>query len=385
MARFLFVVPPATGHVNPTVSVARALEKRGHAVAWAAHPGHVRPLLPPGATLLPLDDALPGEDYERLRARSLEVRGPAAFKFLWEEVFLPLGRVMQPGVEAAVAAFAPDALVVDQQALAGAIVARRRGLPWATFVTTSATVVDALDTLPRVRAWLEERLADLQREAGLEVLPEGTISPARVIVFSTPALVGNDHSFPSHYAFVGPSIADRPDVVDFPWEALGDQPKVLISLGTVNAERGGRFYREAVEAVRGEPLQAIFAAPPERVGEVPENVIVRGYVPQLKLLPRLDAVVCHAGHNTVAEALAHGLPLVVAPIKDDQPVVAEQVERAGAGIRVRFGRVRVDGLRAAIREVLADPAYREAAARIRASFVAAGGAARAAELLEGLT
>ncbi len=42
MARILFVVPPLTGHVNPTVSVGRALAARGHQVAWAAHPGAVR-------------------------------------------------------------------------------------------------------------------------------------------------------------------------------------------------------------------------------------------------------------------------------------------------------------------------------------------------------
>jgi hypothetical protein len=38
--RVLFVVPPLTGHVNPTISVARALEARGHEVAWCA-PRHV--------------------------------------------------------------------------------------------------------------------------------------------------------------------------------------------------------------------------------------------------------------------------------------------------------------------------------------------------------
>ena len=33
MSRFLFVVPPLAGHVNPTISVARRLEARGHQVA----------------------------------------------------------------------------------------------------------------------------------------------------------------------------------------------------------------------------------------------------------------------------------------------------------------------------------------------------------------
>jgi MGT family glycosyltransferase len=114
------------------------------------------------------------------------------------------------------------------------------------------------------------------------------------------------------------------------------------------------------------------------------NVLIRGYVPQLDLLARAHAVVSHGGHNTVCEALAHGLPLVVAPIRDDQPIVAQQVADAGAGIRVRFGRVRAAELAAAIASVLNEASYREAARRLRASFAAAGGPAAAAQALEAL-
>ena len=49
MGRFLFVVPPLVGHVNPTVSVGRELAARGHRVAWTGHPEVVEPLLPAGA------------------------------------------------------------------------------------------------------------------------------------------------------------------------------------------------------------------------------------------------------------------------------------------------------------------------------------------------
>jgi UDP:flavonoid glycosyltransferase YjiC (YdhE family) len=75
------------------------------------------------------------------------------------------------------------------------------------------------------------------------------------------------------------------------------------------------------------------------------------------------------------------LPLVVAPIRDDQPVIAQQVVRAGAGIRVRYGRLSPRALRDAVRRVLDEPSYRLAAGRIRASFAAAGGAHAAAEAL----
>ena len=384
MARFLFTVLPAVGHVNPTISVGHELSRRGHTVAWVGHPGVVDRLLPPEATFIPLDDDISSSVVDAYRARGLLLRGLAAFKFLWEDLFFPLARAMAPGLATVVDDYQPDILVADQQTLAGAIVARQRKVRWATFATTSAALVDNFDAMPKVRDWLYGHMADLQRQHHLEPLGRCDLSPHLVVAFSTPALVGEDLSFPSHFQFVGPSISARPEPTPFPWDALGDRPKVLVSLGTVNGDRGVRFYREAVEALSALPVQAVFAAPPELVGPVPDSMVVQRYVPQLKLLRHLDAVVCHAGHNTTVEALAHGLPLVLAPIKDDQSMVASQVAAAGAGLQVKFGRVRAPHLRDAVDRVLNEDSFRTNAARIRASFETAGGAPRAASLLEEL-
>ena len=385
MARVLFVVPPLVGHVNPTISVASALAARGHEVAWVGHPGAVRPLLPDGARLYPLPEQAPAGSVERALDRAHTLRGPARLKFLWEDFLVPLARTMRPGVEAAVTEHAPAVMAVDQQAVAGALVARRRGVPWATLATTSAGVIDPLAGLPQVKAWLAGLVAALEREAGLEPSPDGELSPHRVIAFTTEALVGATDRFGAHYRFVGPSIGDRPETAAFPWDALDpDRPHVLVSMGTVNAEASGRFFATAIEALSGQGYQVIVAAPVDLVGAPPDDVSVRARVPQLALLPHVHAVVCHAGHNTVCEALAHGVPLVVAPIKDDQPIVADQVVAAGCAVRVKFGRVQPAELRAAVARVLTEPAFRAAAAQVQTSFAAAGGAAAAATALEEL-
>lgn len=386
MSRFLFVVPPLAGHINPTVSVGRELTARGHDVAWVGHRTTLARLLPGDAARFDLDDEVPDDLADSVSARACSVRGAERLKFLWEEFFIPLARAMRPGVEAAIDDFSADALIVDQQTLAGSIVARLRGLPWATFATTSAGIGNPLSGLPKVRAWLDGLIGDLQREAGLEVVPDSECSPHMFVAFTTRELLGDVGELPDHYHFVGPSISDRPETADFPWDQLDGVPRVLVSLGTVNADAGERFYREAIEAFGGQPLQVVLVAPEGSVGPgpVPDNVIVRSFVPQLSLLPHMDAVVCHAGHNTVVESLAHGRPLVLAPIKDDQPIVAQQVVDAGAGIRVKFGRVKAGELREAVRKILDDPSYADAAARVSESFARAGGAPRAAELLEGL-
>src|SRR5690606_11447188 len=66
--RVLQVVPPLAGHVNPTLALGRALSARGHEVAWVAYPEAVAPLLPEGATLLPLAHDLSADAFAALRA-----------------------------------------------------------------------------------------------------------------------------------------------------------------------------------------------------------------------------------------------------------------------------------------------------------------------------
>jgi MGT family glycosyltransferase len=388
VARFLFVVPPLAGHTNPTVSVGRRLTARGHDVAWTGHPGVVDHLLPGTATFLPVDVAVPDDVLHAVAAQpSKGLRGPAALKFLWVEFLLPLARSMVPGVRAAVDAFRPDVLVVDQQAIAGAAVAETAGLPWATSATTSAELTDPLKTMPKVGDWVRELLRDFLRDAGVEEPDASEIdprfSPHLVLAFSTGALVGRLDGFAEHYAFVGPSISDRPDDTPFDWAWLDpDRPLVLVTLGTVNAEIGGRFFGVVTEAFAKLDAQAVVIAPPALVPDPPPNVLVVERVPQLALLPHADAVVCHGGHNTVCETLAEGVPLVLAPIRDDQPIIADQVVAAGAGVRVKFGRVGPDLLRQAVQSALTSTELRTGAELVRDSFAEAGGARAAADRLE---
>jgi MGT family glycosyltransferase len=386
MSRFLFVVPPLTGHINPTVAVGGELAARGHDVAWAGHPATLRPLLPDGARVFPvIDDALDA----RLRAereRWLTLRGAAVLKFFWEDFVIPLGHAMLPGTETAVTRFAPDVVVADQQALAGAVAARRSGAAWATSASTPAELLRPLASMPKVEEWVRGQMTAFQLECGVADPVDLRFSDRLVLAFTTPALIGDVSGFADHYVFTGPALTARPDRGSFPWEWLDPGRRhVLVSLGTLNGAAGQRFFRTAVDALAdlGGELQAIIVGPP--LEPIPPHILLAGHVPQLALLPHLSAVVSHGGHNTVCEALAHGLPLVVAPIRDDQPIIAQQVADAGAGVRVRFSRLQAAELGDAIRAVLGDPRYTAAARRVRDSFAAAGGAATAADHLEKLT
>ncbi|MFD6966826.1 glycosyltransferase [Streptomyces sp. NPDC059949] len=388
--RVLFTVPPLAGHVNPTVAVGAELAARGHEVAWTGPAAALARLLPAQARILPAGEDV-GGGYSALHERWRDLRGVGALRFLWEEALVPLARAMVPGVTRAVRAFGPDVLVADQQALAGPLVARRLGVPWATSASTSAELTRPFADFPKVGEWVAGQISGLLAEYGAAGDPGGwdpRFSERLVLVFSTPELVGSAGDFLPHHAFVGPAFGARPPSPGFPWQRLDPaRRRVLVSLGTLNQEAGARFYGAVLGAAErlAEEVQFVLAAPAALIGAAPDHVLLQESVPQLELLPHLDAVVCHAGHNTVCEALAHGLPLVVAPIRDDQPIVARQVVEAGAGIRVRFGRTRAEELRDALTAVLDEPGPRRAARRIQASFAAAGGAAAAADRLEKLS
>ncbi len=385
MARFLFVVPPLAGHVNPTIAIGRALAASGHTVAWVGCGVRVRALLPEDLELIPVDDGVVGDVNAAWLARAQSVHGLESFKFFYEDFLVPLAHAMVPGVINAIEAYKPDLVICDQQALAGPFASRMMQVPWATLATTSASVFNPVVQFPKVKEWMIEMLGQAQDRYDLQRWERPDLSKELVIILSTHELVGKDHEVPEHFAFVGPSIREEVQDVEFPWEQLdATRKRVFLSLGTINAERSAKFYEKVKEAFGGKGLQLILSAPPEMLGEVPENFIVRRRVPQLALLKKVDAVIFHGGHNTFCETLIHGLPAVVAPIKDDQPVVADQLVRSGAGIRLHFDRVKSADLYASTIRVLEEPEFKAAALRVKETLIESGGAKRAAELLTGL-
>lgn len=385
MSRFLFVFPPAPGPLGPAAAVARELTSRGHETAWVGLLGageeRIGGILPRDATIFS-----PEAGAEVVR-RSRTLRGESSslaqkWRLLWEEFLVPFARATLPHVEDAIDAFRPDALIVDRLTFSGAIAARRAKLPWATFYSSPIRWDEALRAFPRVLEWNEKLIAGIQREAGLDPSNDGLVSPHLVVVFSSPTLSGVDDPEPETH-FVGPALGARRERVDFPWDRLGEGPHVYVSLGSLYSRRGERFYEVLKEAFASAPWKTIVAAP-EEAGPFPDGFVSRPWVPQLELLSRVDAVVSHGGYNTVNETLAHGLPMVLLPMQDDQPEVARRVVDSGAGLRLRINRVDPPTLRDTVDRVLTEPGFRAAAERLGEELLAGGGTASAADRVEEL-
>ncbi|MER5417574.1 glycosyltransferase [Streptomyces virginiae] len=396
MSRFLFVVPPLMGHINPAAGVANELARRGHQVAWVGDLQLIREIVGEEAFIFPCAGP-------RLNAgqsvRPTSIRGPEALKFLWEKFLIPLAHAMASSIEDAISGFRPDVIVADQQALAGPIIAERDGIPWVTSATTSGEFATPITGMEKIEAWIGRLLDNLHIQFGNSKRPiDPRFSPHLVLVFTTRELAGPTPHANDQTYFVGPSLTGRPPVSNFPWEWLDDtRDLVITTLGTVNTDTGSRFLGECYQALRMKSghLQAVIVDPGRSLEQLDSgttedisadrNILILPHIPQLPLLARASAVICHAGHNTVCETLWHGIPLLVAPIRDDQPIVASQVTDSGAGIRLRFGRATASQVGLALDKILSEPQYSASARRIQTSFQQAGGAASAASHLEHFT
>jgi UDP:flavonoid glycosyltransferase YjiC (YdhE family) len=365
--------------MNAALAVGATLAGRGHEVAWVGPESYLRPLLGPEGIVYPTGIRL---------YRPQADRGMRAIKSLWESFVIPFTKFILPTVERAAADFQPDVVAVDQHAVAGAIVAHRNGLRWASLAPQAMELTRPFEAYPRVDAWIRDTLAGLCAAGGLSQEPDfdPRFSPHLVIAFTAAALTG-PVPFPDHYALVGPATATRLDAPGFDWHWLDPARRhLVVSVGTMSEDIAADFYRRVIEALAplGATLQAIIVADPGSLPDCPDHVLVAPRVPMLELMPHLYAVVCHGGLNTVCEALAHGLPLVIAPIRNDQPIIANQVVAAGAGVRVRFARACAEQLRAAITGVLDEPEFRAGAGKVRESFAATGGQEAAATHLQRL-
>ncbi len=185
-------------------------------------------------------------------------------------------------------------------------------------------------------------------------------------------------SFSDHYAFVGPSVFSNavPDKTK-------QRPLVYISMGTVINDRPD-FYAKCKQALQDQNVDVVIscgnAVSRESLGVLPDNIQVYPYVNQLDILSRADAFITHCGMNSVSESLYMATPMVLYPQTSEQKAVARRVTEIGAGTVLNDDSV--DGIQAAIQEVLSNSAYGKAAEACSADFRSCTGAAGAAEFIE---
>lgn len=338
------------GHLNPMAPVLAAAARRGHDVLVIGPPA-LRDMVA-GAGFAFRAGGEPDErDIAPIRDR-LPVAPPAEASILGNrELFGRLAATaMLPGVEATCREWRPDVVVRDPCEYASAVVAPPLGIPT---VQVAISVAEAeRGSIAAAAPALEARRAGLVDE--LLASPYVTRMPASL----------DPSPFATTVRFHDPAAVTEP-LPDW-WPGRGG-PLVYLTLGTVigHLSDAAAIYRSVLDALAALDARVLLTVgrklDPDALGGVPANTHVERWVDHDRVVAEADVVVCHGGSGTVYGSLAAGVPVVVTPVFGDQRENARRVQRAGAGLAVE-----VDGLAAAVVEVLRDPGYRRVAAEIAA-------------------
>ncbi|SDV47059.1 glycosyltransferase [Chitinasiproducens palmae] len=391
MTRILFCVVPEKGHINPCIGTAQCLRSAGFEVAFYA-PADITAQLDGagGFTFLGPREVPERHDLSRGASFAANIRDAAWLRHWIRTLLIDLAPAQVDVIRNVVREWRPDIVVIDPLLYAAAIAAAREGLPWVALSNSLNPVLpDDLDSaLLRTVRWLAPARERLFTAHGLTARFNGcdVLSPHLTIAFATEALVGPP---PGDVQLVGPAMPHGPrgDEMAFPWDRLdGDAPLVYMSLGS-QLYYHPVLFQKVIDAVRPTAAQLVLS-----VGELvdtdllptddPRVVVVR-YAPQLAMLRRAAALITHGGANSVMEALACGVPMLISPFCNDQFHSAYFVEKAGAGHRIDLETIGVSDLSRAVEQVLHSRALQARMAAIRASY-ARDGSAEAARMISAL-
>jgi UDP:flavonoid glycosyltransferase YjiC (YdhE family) len=384
--RIMLAFAGGTGHLEPLLPLAHAARAAGHDVAFAGRPWMTPKVealgfdaFPSGSDvgLAPVTRPLVAIDMER---ELLDLRDGFGRRIARERAtdLLPLFRVWRP-----------DVIVWEETDFGAAIVAERLGLPHATVEVTASGAFVRCDVMA-------EALAEVRAEHGLPPDP-GCEMLRRFLVLSPFPPSFREPAFPPPPTIHGMRTIGRglrdglsgPPPVPPVWATvLPGAPRVHVTLGTVFNHESGDLFPRLLAAVRDLPANVLVTIgrelDPADLGPQPPHVTIERFVPQAEILPHADLVVSHGGSGSVLGALAHGLPMVLAPMGADQPLNAARAAALGVGRVVDTIAATSAAIRADIEATLDDSAMRLAAGRLAEEIAALPAPHRAVRLLERL-
>jgi zeaxanthin glucosyltransferase len=397
VAHFAVIAPPLTGHYKPLAALAQTLKARGHRATFVHHAG-AAPLaaslgvefaaLPEGAGSKLGLSGVGGTVAEMARLTHLLCRhGPDVLRYI-----------------------RADAILADQLEPAGGLLAEYLRLPFASIAC--ALPINREPGVPppyvdwhfdrsekglkrnqggyRVSDLLMRRIGSTIRHEALNLglrprrLLEDCFSPTLQLAQAVAGIDFPRTELPSSFHYLGPFRTPFNEAFQLPDE--GDtRPLAYCSFGTLQGSRI-RLFEHVAAACQRLDLRLVLThcgrLTPAQAASLPGNPLVRDFLPQEAVLRRADLVVTHAGFNTVIETLTEGLPMVALPLAFDQPAVAARIARAGVGIAIKPHKASRRTLEEAIEAVLTEPSYRARSAILANEIAHAGGAIRAADLIE---
>lgn len=375
MARFLFVTWLGGGNQPPAIGAAQELQARGHTVTFAGYASQRDRFMQLGFEFHVLQEA---------EALVREYSPEDLFALLVEAVWACPAHLRD--LPAILSREHYDVVVVDCLMFGALAAAEVAGLP------TAVLVHSAPGLLVEPGGPLEQMMIGpvnaVRQAAGLDTVSNAWQAWERFPTLCTtiPELDPLASQTPAAFRYVGPVFDHVPHSGwRAPWPEHDPRPLVVVSFSTGNAWDQRSRIERTLEALGSSNYRILVTSGMANVDglPVPPNAALVPFVPHSEIMGQAAITITHAGHGTVAAALAHGVPLVCLPnMAADQPGLAAQVAHLGAGIALAGDSASPGEIAGAVAEVCANPSYAARARQLAEAIAAAGGAASAATVLE---
>ena len=383
MNKIVFFCIPAHGHTNPTIEVVRELTKRGNEVYYYSFEEFREKIENAGAKFISCDEYIP------VLRKEDEKKIGRDFSALIEMV-VDTTIALEDKVCKELKEINPDCIVSDSLCFWGKLFAKKMGI---TYICSTTTFAFNEYTASMMKQGFREILymilgtrkinekMELLRSHNYDVKDFISIiqndNDTNTIVYTSREFQPKVDTFSDKYYFVGPSVSFVTSKKD-----IKSRKKIYISLGTVN-NKNLPFYKNCIEAFKESDIDVIMSVGNStdisKLGEIPDNFVVKNMVNQVRVLQEVDAFISHCGMNSVNESLYYGVPIVLFPQQSEQKMVSNRVAELGAGIILKNDKPK--NIKKAIDEVLNNNKYKENADKLAESFRNAGGATKAVDAI----
>jgi MGT family glycosyltransferase len=170
---------------------------------------------------------------------------------------------------------------------------------------------------------------------------------------------------------------------DASWEPPpGDGAVVYVSLGSLGSA-DVELMQGLIDTLGTTRHRVVVSMGPQHDQlTLADNMVGEEFLPQVSVLPHVDAVITHGGNNTVTECLYFGKPMILLPLFWDQYDNAQRMHETGLGLRLSTYGHEPAQLTQALDELLTAGERTQRLAAIAQRLQQQPGTERAAELIE---
>lgn len=379
MSRIVFINIPAYGHINPTLGLVDELVKNNYEVLYFSTDEFRKSIEAAGGTFKSLGNIV--------TLPSMKKEGEEAFVML--NLILDSLEYLVDKILYELKDITIDAVVYSSMFLVGKIIAKLLNVPEISSLAIFASkdklieknhiVLDYND--PKIKEIIlkHSRVSNSIKEKYNITIPsfvdmlfnKGDIN----IVYTSKYMIEDPENYDNSFKFIGPPIYIRKEHLDFPLYKLYNQFVIYISLGTIYNNINYDIYNNFFEAFKNVDAIIVLAAYHIDLSKshIPDNFIVRDYVPQMDILKYTNVAITHCGMNSTSELIYNKIPFVAIPFGADQLYIASKIEKLGGTIYLNKNKITPELLRGAIEEVINNPSYLRNLNKIKCSFDNAGG------------